>query len=209
MVINNIERFKIVLLGNCSVGKTSLLVRYVKKKYGNVFSSTIGCSFMAKIIEKNNIKYGLDLWDTAGQERYRSLLPMYFRNANIAIICISIIDNLDENYKNINFWLQELDKYNDLDNRHIIIVGTKSDLLSNNDSINFVNNIKINNKYKNIPLYVTSSKDDINVNKLFDDCITYLINNQKINVNQDKIEDIKLNNSYSYCKGWYDFYNLC
>jgi len=205
----NIQRFKIVLLGNSSVGKTSLLLRYVKKKYGNIFSSTIGCSFMAKIVEKNNIKYGLDLWDTAGQERYRSLLPMYFRNANIAIICISIIDNLDENYKNINFWLQELDKYNDLDNRHIIIVGTKSDLLSNNDSINFVNNIKINNKYKNIPLYVTSSKDDINVNKLFDDCITYLINNQKINVNQDKIEDIKLNNSYSYCKGWYDFYNLC
>ena len=52
----NIQRFKIVLLGNSSVGKTSLLLRYVKKKYGNIFSSTIGCSFMAKIVEKNNIK---------------------------------------------------------------------------------------------------------------------------------------------------------
>lgn len=203
---NNIERFKIVLLGNCSVGKTSLLVRYVKKKYSNLFSSTIGCSFMAKIIEKNNIKYGLDLWDTAGQERYRSLLPMYYRNANIAIICISVSDELNENYKNINFWLQELNKYNDLDNRYVVIVGTKSDLLNNNDNLNFIDNIK--NKYKNIPLFITSSKDDINVNKLFDDCITYIINNTQTEINNDnksknkEIETPKLNTLYSYQKSW-------
>ena len=72
-----------VLLGNSNAGKTSLAMRYVNKEFYEIFQSTIGCSFMAKIVNIDDKKYSLDIWYTAGQERYRSLLPMYYRNANL------------------------------------------------------------------------------------------------------------------------------
>ena len=85
---NTLIRYKIVLLGDCNTGKSCLAIRYVNKQFSDVFSSTIGCSFLAKIVEKDNVRYGLDIWDTAGQERYRGLLPMYYRNSDMVIICV-------------------------------------------------------------------------------------------------------------------------
>lgn len=174
------KRFKIVLLGDCNTGKTSIVVRYVKQKYNNLFSSTIGCSFMAKIIEKNKIKYGLDLWDTAGQERYRSLLPMYYRNADVALICVSLNEKISENENHISFWINELKKYDeDIGNRIILILGTKSDLCTIDDIEDF--KIQIKNKFKDIPIYITSSKNNINIDSVFEYCINILINNVEIN----------------------------
>mgnify|MGYP004485633571 CR=1 FL=1 len=186
------KRFKIVLLGDCNTGKTSIVVRYVKQKYNNLFSSTIGCSFMAKIIEKNKIKYGLDLWDTAGQERYRSLLPMYYRNADVALICVSLNEKISENENHISFWMNELKKYDeDIGNRIILILGTKSDLCTIDDIEDFKINIK--NKFKDIPIYITSSKNNINIDSVFEYCINILIYNVEINKS-------KINNSNNILK---------
>lgn len=186
------KRFKIVLLGDCNTGKTSIVVRYVKQKYNNLFSSTIGCSFMAKIIEKNKIKYGLDLWDTAGQERYRSLLPMYYRNADVALICVSLNEKISENENHISFWINELKKYDeDIGDRIILILGTKSDLCTIDDIEDF--KIKIKNKFKDIPIYITSSKNNINIDSVFEYCINILINNVEINKS-------KINNSNNILK---------
>jgi len=176
---DSLTRFKIVLLGNCNTGKTSLAIRYVNKKFLNVFSSTIGCSFLAKIVEKDNIRYGLDIWDTAGQERYRTLLPMYYRNADIVLICIDTKETLNQIYEDINYWLSELNKYNDNDLRTIILTATKSDLLNENETKDFIHNLT--QKYENIKIIMTSSLLDTGIEELFKKCLeTAIINSEGI-----------------------------
>ena len=186
------KRFKIVLLGDCNTGKTSIVVRYVKKTYNNLFTSTIGCSFMAKIIERNKIKYGLDIWDTAGQERYRSLLPMYYRNADVALICVSLHEKISKNQNHINFWINELKKYDeDVGNRIILILGTKSDICTIDDIEDF--KIKIKDKFENIPIYITSAKNNINIDNVFDYCINILLD--KLEINKPEINKPQINKS--------------
>ena len=85
-------RYKYSILGDSNTGKTSICIRYVNKRFEQIFQSTIGCSFMGKILEHKGKKYNLDIWDTAGQERYRSILPMYYRNADVVFICIDMMN---------------------------------------------------------------------------------------------------------------------
>lgn len=167
------KRLKIVLLGNSSVGKTSIAMRYIKKIYKDIYNSTIGCSFYAKTLKIHNLEYGLDLWDTAGQERYWSLLPMYYRNADIILICININEKIDNNIENINYWLKEIDKYDYQNNTRIVsIIGTKSDLSNLNDIENFKDKLKIYNKI----IHITSAKDNLGIDRMFENLIMEFIN---------------------------------
>jgi len=183
------SRFKTVLLGNSYSGKTSLVLRYVSKKFTEINSNTIGCSFFAKVVKIKNISYGLDIWDTAGQERYRSLLPMYYRNADIVFICIDLTENIDKSLENINYWLSELEKYNDKMNRLVIIVGTKSDLVNTEYIETFIKFIKSNT---NIDLLTTSSKLDLNIEHLFNVSLLKSIEN----VYQDNTNTFQLENTF-------------
>lgn len=164
------KRFKTVLLGNSYCGKTSLVLRYVSKKFTEINSNTIGCSFFAKIVKIKDTPYGLDIWDTAGQERYRSLLPMYYRNADIVFICIDMTEVFEKSLENIKYWLGELDTYNDTINRLVIVVGTKSDLLEGEQVEDFIEYMKSN--IPDIDLLTTSSKLDLNVEHLFNVSLT-------------------------------------
>ena len=83
-------RIKCVFLGNEATGKTSIVERYTKGTFNIFTQSTIGASFNAKPIIKKDLKIKLDIWDTAGQERYRSMTPMYYRNADVAFICVDL-----------------------------------------------------------------------------------------------------------------------
>ena len=183
------NRFKTVLLGNSYSGKTSLVLRYVSKKFTEINSNTIGCSFFAKVVKIKNISYGLDIWDTAGQERYRSLLPMYYRNADIVFICIDLTENIDKSLENINYWLSELEKYNDKMNRLVIIVGTKSDLVDTDYIETFIKFIQSNT---NIDLLTTSSKLDLNIEHLFNVSLLKSIEN----VYQDNTNTFQLENTF-------------
>jgi small GTP-binding protein len=119
---------------------------------------------MGKVIEINDKKYSLDIWDTAGQERYRALLPMYYRSADIAIICIDLTKN--EFNEEIDYWQTELGKYCDKPNRKICIVGTKSDLINEEEYKSFKRNIEI--YYPQYECFITSSKDNIGINNIFE-----------------------------------------
>ena len=77
---------KLVLLGDTSVGKSSFSTRYVNKKFNDGLSTTLGAFYFKKTIELEDKIYNLEIWDTAGQERYRSLAPIYFRNADIVLL---------------------------------------------------------------------------------------------------------------------------
>ena len=73
-------KYKIMVLGESKVGKTSLIKRYTKDQFGGVYLTTVGMDFQDKIIEIEDKKVRLQVWDTAGQERFRNVTKSYSRN---------------------------------------------------------------------------------------------------------------------------------
>jgi len=78
--------FKLVLLGDAAVGKSSLLMRFLQNKFSDGIETTVGAAFSTKTIESRNRQVKFEIWDTAGQERFRSLAPMYYRGASSAVV---------------------------------------------------------------------------------------------------------------------------
>lgn len=114
---------KTIFVGASTTGKTTMVKRIITKKFFDQSSCTIGASFIKYTSEHNpNIKY--DFWDTAGQERFNSLLPMYFKGANILIFVFNVADMATAN---------DFDKYiriaYNFENLKILIVGNKIDLI--------------------------------------------------------------------------------
>ncbi|KAI5799735.1 P-loop containing nucleoside triphosphate hydrolase protein [Pyronema domesticum] len=118
---------KLVVLGTQGVGKTSLVVRYVKNTFDPQSASTIGASFLAKKVPVDDTVVKLQIWDTAGQERYRSISKLYYRSANCGILCYDITS--EASFLAMHSWLLELKK-NIPNNIIIHIVGTKADLVN-------------------------------------------------------------------------------
>ncbi|CAD2084519.1 ras-related protein Rab-5C, putative [Plasmodium vinckei brucechwatti] len=87
---NKVFNFKLVLLGDTSVGKSCIVVRFAKNEFYEYQESTIGAAFMTQLIDIGECTIKFEIWDTAGQERYRSLAPMYYRGAAAAVIVYDI-----------------------------------------------------------------------------------------------------------------------
>ena len=194
-MINN-HIFKILLLGNSGVGKSSLLLRYCEDVFDLLYTSTIGIDFKIKNIElpinnklRTNIK--LQIWDTAGQERFKSIVTKFYRDVHAVIIMFDLT-NL-ESFNDINIWIEEKDKYC---NKSIItfLIGTKSDL--KNQIIithQMINNLcsQLNNNNNNQYIYIeTSSKNNININNIFETLCFQLIDKYKLElINQSIISN--------------------
>ena len=156
-------RIKCVLLGEEATGKTSIVNRYTKGVFNQYSQSTIGAAFNAKPLTKDGFNVKLDIWDTAGQERYRSMTPMYYRNADIAFICVDLSrKNIEDSFR---YWFKALKEYNDCEGRIIYLVGTKSDIKEKWCELEISNILDMN---PSIKFLETSSKTNQNIGKLFD-----------------------------------------
>ncbi|OBA23016.1 hypothetical protein METBIDRAFT_9342 [Metschnikowia bicuspidata var. bicuspidata NRRL YB-4993] len=117
---------KLVLLGDLSVGKSSLVNRFAVDSFDPHLPNTIGAAFISKehVSKDRSVKF--EVWDTAGQERYKSLTPMYYRNAKVALVCFDL-SNTDLSFHRARYWCDQLAVLGppDID---IVIVGTKLDL---------------------------------------------------------------------------------
>ncbi|KQK76734.1 Ras-related protein Rab-6B [Amazona aestiva] len=87
---NPLRKFKLVFLGEQSVGKTSLITRFMYDSFDNTYQATIGIDFLSKTMYLEDRTIRLQLWDTAGQERFRSLIPSYIRDSAVAVIVFDI-----------------------------------------------------------------------------------------------------------------------
>ena len=117
---------KCLLIGDTSVGKSSILERFVDNTFcDNSYTSTIGIDFKVRMIEVNGIQYRLQLWDTAGQERFKSITQSYYRGVNVVFICFSLINK--NTFNNVSAYVRELE---DMGNTKCvrILVGTFLDL---------------------------------------------------------------------------------
>ena len=119
------NNYKLVLLGDSSVGKSSLASYFISKQFYEFQEPTIGAAFISKQITIENKTINIEIWDTAGQERYKSLAPMYYRGAEGAIIVYDITQK--DSFDGAKNWLDEI-KIKGPENCEFILVGNKSDL---------------------------------------------------------------------------------
>ncbi|KPI96116.1 PREDICTED: ras-related protein Rab-21 [Papilio xuthus] len=122
---NGTHNFKVVLLGEGSVGKTSLLLRYVEDKFNERHTSTLQATFLNKKINLNDKRINLAIWDTAGQEKFHALGPIYYRNSNGAILVYDITEA--DSFVKVKNWVKELRRMLGSD-IVLIIAGNKIDL---------------------------------------------------------------------------------
>ncbi|CDQ77032.1 unnamed protein product [Oncorhynchus mykiss] len=102
---NPLRKFKLVFLGEQSVGKTSLITRFMYDSFDNTYQATIGIDFLSKTMYLEDRTIRLQLWDTAGQERFRSLIPSYIRDSAAAVVVYDIARlPLSENYVRLQLW---------------------------------------------------------------------------------------------------------
>jgi len=87
-------RFKIVVLGDVSVGKSSIISRFVDNKFKGDYEPSIGVDFASKSIKYKDRIIKLQIWDTAGQEKYKSLIPSYIRGSNIIFLIYDITSKI-------------------------------------------------------------------------------------------------------------------
>jgi Ras-related protein Rab-1A len=117
--------FKLIIIGDSGIGKSSLLNRFADNIYTDSYISTIGVDFKIRTLEVDGRVIKLQIWDTAGQERFRTITSSYYRGAH-GIMLVFDITNPDT-FQNLTQWLKEVDNYAKEDVRKIL-VGTKSDL---------------------------------------------------------------------------------
>ena len=123
--MSNLEGIKVTLIGDSSVGKTSIINRYCKNIFDQSIGSTLGANYSQKIIEKDGKKIRLDLWDTAGQEKYRAIGRHFYRESFIVCLVYDITNkNSFENIKSI--WYPELMEHGEK-LKIISLIGNKND----------------------------------------------------------------------------------
>ncbi|KAF7458686.1 Rab 5 [Cryptosporidium felis] len=175
---------KLVLLGDASVGKSCLVVRFSKDEFHEYQEPTIGAAFMTQSVnvdEDYTVKF--EIWDTAGQERYRSLAPMYYRGAAAAIVVYDITNS--DTFQGAKSWISELQNINNGD-IVVALVGNKYDLESNRAvDTEMVSNYA---KEKGILHFETSAKTGYNVQNLFEEIARKLPNTKKVDPNSIGLE---------------------
>ena len=172
--------FKIIVLGDASVGKSCLTMRATRNYFQEFYTPTIGFEFYTLTIKINDKYVKLQIWDTCGQESYRSLISSFYRNSSLAILTYSIND--EKSFNNLNSWLNEIKTQSNPD-IIIFLIGNKSDLInerviSNEIAQNFVKN-------NNITFFLeTSAKTGLNVKNVFIEAAKKLfLNHLKYNGN--------------------------
>jgi len=122
---NRVHHFKLVLLGDTAVGKSCLVVRFVRDEFFEFQEPTIGAAFLTQTVQLDESTVKFEIWDTAGQERYRSLAPMYYRGAAAAIVVYDITN--PDSFAGAKSWVKELQRRGD-PNVVIALAGNKADL---------------------------------------------------------------------------------
>ena len=119
--------FKILLIGDAGVGKSSILLRFCDDSFDAHLGSTIGVDFKVKMMKSRGKEIKVTIWDTAGQERFRTLTSSYYRGAQAVIICYDV--TRQETFDSLDQWLRELEVYSPGGGRSIVklLIGNKID----------------------------------------------------------------------------------
>ncbi|EDV22189.1 Ras-related protein Rab-35 [Trichoplax sp. H2] len=153
--------FKLLIIGDSGVGKSSILLRFADNLFQGTYITTIGVDFKIRTIEVDGQRIKLQIWDTAGQERFRTITSTYYRGTHGVIVVYDVTSG--ETFVNVKRWLMEIDQNCEVANR--VLVGNKCDcldkkLVSTADAKKFAEQM-------GIQLFEASAKDNINIEDVF------------------------------------------
>ena len=187
-VENKEHSFKILLLGDTSVGKTCFLKRYTEDTFQDAYLSTIGFDFKFKMVTlKNGKQVKVQLWDTAGQERFRTIAKSYYKGAH-GIILIYDVSN-PKTYDNIKKWLAQI-KEEASSKVCIILVANKID--HEERVVTEEQGEKLAKSF-NLKIFESSAKENINVTEAFQEVIENIsVNYSNIMTGGTKLQNTKI-----------------
>ncbi len=168
--------FKIVILGDAAVGKTSLINKYVEQTFQEDYKPTLGANIIRKdvAIEKINAKCRLIMWDLAGQEKYNVIRSMYFQGTLGALLVFDMTRN--STFESIpQKWLKDFKKYVKKEGAYILI-GNKSDL-EDQRSVSTDQAERMAKELSAVDYIETSAKENLNVEKAFQDLVYQILRN--------------------------------
>ena len=179
---------KIIIVGDCSVGKTSIITRYTQDKFEEKTTATISPIVSKKIIKNNESSFNINLWDLPGQDRNPIATKSFVKDSNGIIYCCDMENSTTKD--NLKAWEETLSSKEEIENIQKIIIENKCDLLGDENKYNDdTNNLRRFSKQlgcKNF--FRTSAKNGYNVNEAID----YLINEIIKEIKEVDIEHHKL-----------------
>ena len=155
-------KFKILVFGESTSNKASLIRRYTKDQFGGIYLNTVGIDFQDKLIQIEDKKVKLQIWDTAGQERFRNVAKNYFQNTQGFVLVYNITDR--QSFEKLSFWLEQI-KLNASEKVKIVLVGNNFDLA--NERKVSIEEAEEFAKKNNMKFFEASPKEGTNVNELF------------------------------------------
>lgn len=171
----DIFNFKIILLGDIAVGKTSILSRFCTNTYSSDYKCSIGVEFKVKSLNVDQSTIAdLKIWDTCGDERFRAVTRQYYKESKGVILVFDLTNK--ESFKKLDFWIEDV-RVNSPEEASIVLVGNKSDLvdqrkITQKEIADFANK-------KKLDFLEVSAKTGSNISLLFENLSTKLIKIEK------------------------------
>lgn len=194
---DNSITIKLILLGDSSVGKTSILNSYISEDCNSNPKPTVGVDYRQKQFTFNNQQINLFIFDTAGQERYRSVSGNYLRNVHGAILVFDLTKR--NTFDLLNNWLETIKNKVNIQDMFICFVGNKSD---RKEEI-VVSDAEINQKIKEIygdaKFFKTSAISGNGINEMFDELITMALKKQNLEYGGNHVELTSTNKRFNKC----------
>jgi len=154
--------YKILLIGDSAVGKSSIILRFAEDQFQDTFISTVGVDFKIRDFEIDGETVRLQIWDTAGQERFRTITSSFFRGAHAIVVVYDITKS--SSLQNLSKWLEEITRSAPQDVR-VVLVGNKCDL-ENERQVETKEGQEFA-KARGLSFYEASAKNATNVREIF------------------------------------------
>jgi Ras-related protein Rab-6A len=189
----SLQKYKLVFLGEQSVGKTSIITKFMYDSFDTAYQATVGIDFLSKTMYLSDKTVRLQLWDTAGQERFRSLIPAYIRDSSVAVVVYDVTNQ--ESFHQTTKWINDV-RIERGDAVIVFLVGNKVDLAD----LRQVSREDGEEKAKelNVTFVETSAKVGLNIKLLFKKIAEVLVISDEPKNDFTELQEINLEKNNLY-----------
>lgn len=174
--IKDFTSFKVIIVGDSSVGKSCILKRAVHDNFESGYQATVGFEFLLMYYRINNVNIKLQIWDTCGQEMYRSLVQGFYRNTSLVIIVYDITSK--KSFEDLDVWIKDITLHTDKETK-VFIMGNKNDLKESRE-VEFDKLKQFCDVYDNVIYFKEcSAKTGDNIKETFEETAKFLYRRYK------------------------------